>query len=86
MRREICDWVLSQGAEAFDSGYTCLSCERPYSPWLAGIPEQRQRETEKVECERLRVKRILAVKQTTKRETSGKESCLSGRKENKGLS
>lgn len=36
VRREICDWVLSQGAETFDSGYICLSCERPYSPWLAG--------------------------------------------------
>ncbi|TNN41695.1 hypothetical protein EYF80_048139 [Liparis tanakae] len=48
------DWVVSQGAEAFESRHTCLSCERPYSPWLAGIPEQRQRETERV---RLRVKR-----------------------------
>lgn len=44
VRREKFDWVVSQGAEAFESGHTCLSCERPYSPWLAGIPEQRQRE------------------------------------------
>lgn len=33
--------------EAFESGHTCLSCERPYSPRLAGIPEQRQRESER---------------------------------------
>lgn len=42
--REKLHWVVSQGAEAFETGHTCLSCERPYSPWLAGIPEQRQRE------------------------------------------
>lgn len=50
VRREKFDWVVSQGAEAFESGHTCLSCERPNSPWLAGIPEQRQRESETV-CE-----------------------------------
>lgn len=46
VRGENFDWVVSQGAEAFESGHTCLSCERPYSPWLAGIPEQRQRDRE----------------------------------------
>lgn len=60
--REKFDGVVSQGAEAFESGHTCLSCERPYSPWLACIPEQRQRETERVECERSRVKRKLNCK------------------------
>lgn len=45
--REALDWVGSQRAEAFESGHICLSCERPYSPWLAGIPEQRQRQTER---------------------------------------
>lgn len=49
-RREKFDWVIPQGAQAFESGHTCLSCERPYSPWLAGIPEQRQRERQVV-CE-----------------------------------
>lgn len=72
-----CDWgwsgvekgkdfegVVLLGAEAFESGHTCLSCERPFSPWLAGIPEQRQRETEteRVECERRRVKRESRVR------------------------
>ena len=55
--REKFDRVVSQGAEAFESGHTCLSCERPYSPWLAGIPEQRHRETERVDRKRPRVKR-----------------------------
>lgn len=36
VRREKSDWMVSQGAEAFESGHTCFSCERPYSPWLAG--------------------------------------------------
>lgn len=57
--REKFDRVVSEGAQAFESGHTCLSCERPHSPWLAGIPNQRQRETERVECETLRVKRKL---------------------------
>lgn len=60
--REKFDRVVSQGAQAFESGHPCLSCERPHSPWLAGIPEQKQRETERVECKRTRVKRKLKHK------------------------
>ncbi len=61
VRREKFDWVVLQGAEAFESGHTCLSCERPYSPWLAGIREQRQRERER-QCVRRRLKRKFKCK------------------------
>lgn len=83
--REKLDWVVSQGAEAFESGHTCLSCERPYSPWLADIPEQRQRETEaeRAECERPRGKRKLKCK-VDRGEANKWQRKLSTRKE-KGL-
>lgn len=50
--REKFDWVASQGVEAFESGHICLSFERLCSPWLAGIPDQRQKETLRAKCER----------------------------------
>lgn len=51
--KEKFDWVVSRGAEAFESGHTCLSCERLCSLWLASIPERRQKERgRKTETER----------------------------------
>ena len=46
---------LSQGTHA-------SAVRGPHSPWLAGIPEQRQIETERAECERPRVKTNLTCR------------------------